>query len=67
MDETAVRDFMSNHSHSKKEWDKNRETVKQLNGGTLPDFWNTEVFQDFGRGVRDSWDTQFRGEPDEEI
>ena len=67
MDETAVRDFMSNHSHTKAEWDANREIVKQLNGGKLPDFWNSAVFKEFFAGVRDSWDTQFRGEPDEEI
>jgi hypothetical protein len=67
MDETNVRDFMSNESHDKAEWDANRKIVKRLNGGSLPDFWKTEVFQDFARGVRDSWDTQFRGEPGEEF
>lgn len=67
MDEATVSDFMSNESHDKKEWLKNKEWIKRLNGGQLPDFWHGANFKAFYEGVRDSWDSNFRGEPGEEF
>lgn len=57
---TQTRERLS-HSKSILEWDANVEAVKTLNGGRLPDFWQTEIIDSqYFDGLQLSWDTRLR-------
>lgn len=57
---TEIREFLS-HSKHIREWNQNVETIRALNSGELPRFWNKEILDTgFFVGLKDSWGTQFR-------
>lgn len=57
---TQTRELLS-HSKSILEWDANVETVRTLNGGTLPPFWQREIIDSqYFDGLQLSWDTRLR-------
>lgn len=60
MSQQEVLDYMG-HSKTILEWYERKEQVVQMNGG-LPEQWD-EWINDSGffDGLRNSWDTQFRG------